>query len=121
MLLVPHLAAPVALAAASATVVLTGCSVSFGTEADAAGEPTRAVPAAQVAKRISDNLAAQVGSPPDEVECPGALPAEVGAYLRCSLTHDGETLGIDVSVTGVDAGGEVTFDLQVDDAPPDRH
>lgn len=117
MRFVRHLAAPVALVAASATVALAGCSVSFGTEADAVGETAGSLPAAQVAKRVSDNLAAQVGSPPDEVECPASLPAEVGAYLRCSLTHDGQTLGIDVSVTGVDANGEITFDLQVDDAP----
>jgi hypothetical protein len=89
-------------------LLATGCSFSLG-GADA-------VDAAEVAERSSDMLAEQIGEAPDEFTCPEDLPAEVGAEIRCELTHGGESLGVTVTTTEVD-GSDVQWDVQVDDAP----
>ncbi|MFC9085245.1 DUF4333 domain-containing protein [Nocardiopsis dassonvillei] len=85
----------------------TGCSFQFG---------TGAVDAGQVAERSSEMLAEQVGQTPDDFTCPEDLPAEVGAEIRCELTAGGQTLGVTVTTTSVD-GGDVQWDVEVDDAP----
>lgn len=51
-----------------------------------------------------------------EVTCPDDLTAEVGATTRCTLTAGGTELGVDVEVTEV-SGGDVSFDIQVDEQP----
>ncbi|WP_304452997.1 DUF4333 domain-containing protein [Nocardiopsis sp. YSL2] len=86
----------------------TGCSFDFSI-----GGPG-AVDAEQVAERSSEILAEQVGETPDEFTCPEDLPAEVGAEIRCELTHGGETLGVTVTTTSVE-GGDVQWDVVVDD------
>ncbi|PRX99886.1 uncharacterized protein DUF4333 [Allonocardiopsis opalescens] len=70
----------------------------------------------EVASQVSSELAAQVGYEPEEVTCPEDLPAEVGASIRCELTHEGTTLGVTVTASAVE-GGQVDFDIQVDDQP----
>lgn len=73
------------------------------------------VPQADVEQQVSDALAETVGQTPDSVDCPGDLPAEVGAEMRCTLTAGGESIGLTVTVTEVD-GNEVNFDIAVDEA-----
>jgi hypothetical protein len=68
----------------------------------------------QVASRVSDNLAQQVGQPPDSVTCPGSLKGVVGTTLRCELTNDSKKYGMTVTVTSVDIP-QVYFDYKVDD------
>lgn len=70
----------------------------------------------QVASQISDQLAQQVGHKPDSVTCPDNLKGTQGATLRCELTDQGQTYGVSVTVTGVQAG-DVLFDIKVDDQP----
>lgn len=70
----------------------------------------------QVAKEVSDQLAAQVGETPDSVTCPDNLKGTEGATLRCDLSSDGQTYGVTVTVTSVSAG-DVMFDFKVDDHP----
>ena len=70
----------------------------------------------QVAKLISDQLTQQVGKKPDAVTCPDNLKGNVGATLRCEATDGGQTYGVNVNVTSVDAG-DVKFDFKVDDQP----
>ncbi|MFD6949347.1 hypothetical protein A6A08_12655 [Nocardiopsis sp. TSRI0078] len=89
-------------------VLATGCSFSFGGPGS--------VDADQVAQRSSEMLAEQIGQAPDEFTCPEDLPAEVGAEVRCELTHGGESLGVTVTTTSVD-GDNVQWDVQVDETP----
>ena len=70
----------------------------------------------QVATSISDNVTQQVGSKPDSVICPDNLKGVAGATLRCKLVTGGQTYGVNVSVTGVDAG-TVDYHFVVDDQP----
>ncbi|MFI6575943.1 DUF4333 domain-containing protein [Nocardiopsis sp. NPDC050513] len=88
----------------------TGCSFNFSV-----GGPS-AVDADQVAERSSEMLAEEIGQTPDDLTCSEDLPAEVGAEIRCELTHGGETLGVTVTTTSVD-GDDVQWDVQVDEAP----
>jgi hypothetical protein len=67
----------------------------------------------KVASLISDKLA-QVSTRPDSVTCPDNLKGVQGATLRCQLTGGGETYGVNVTVTDVDAG-DVNFDFKLDD------
>jgi hypothetical protein len=70
----------------------------------------------QVAREISDKLAAQAGRRPDSVTCPDNLKGLQGATLRCQLDDGGQKWGVNVTVTNVDAG-DVSFDFKVDDSP----
>ena len=46
--------------------------------------------------------------------CPDNLKGTPGSTLRCELKDGGETYGVTVTVTNVDAG-DVHFDFKVDD------
>ncbi len=70
----------------------------------------------QVAAAISDNITQQGGTKPESVTCPDNLKGVAGATLRCKLVTDGKTYGVNVSVTGVDAG-TVDYHFVVDDQP----
>jgi hypothetical protein len=70
----------------------------------------------QVASAISDNVTQQVGAKPESVTCPDNLKGVQGATLRCKLVTGGNTYGVTVSVTGVDAG-TVDYHFVVDDQP----
>ena len=76
---------------------------------------TATVSSDDVAQQISDQLAAQVGTAPDSVTCPGDLAAEVGTTMTCELTADGQSLPVTVTVTSVE-GSTVNFDIQVADS-----
>lgn len=72
---------------------------------------------AQVATAISDNITQQFGTKPQSVTCPDNLKGVQGATLRCKLvTAEGQTYGVNVSVTGVDAG-TVDYHFVVDEQP----
>ena len=70
----------------------------------------------QVATSISDSLTQQVGTKPESVTCPDNLKGVQGATLRCRVVTGGENYGVNVSVTGVDAG-VVDYHFVVDDQP----
>ena len=89
-----------------ATLALAACS---------SGTPT--VDKDDLAKQVSDKLAASVGQTPKSVECPDDLVGKVGTTTTCTLTaEDGTTFGVTVTVTGVD-GSDVSYDAQVDQTP----
>jgi hypothetical protein len=69
-----------------------------------------------VASKLSDQLTEKVGRKPDSVTCPDNLKGTQGATLRCQLKDEGQTYGVTVTVTDVDAG-DVHFDFKVDDQP----
>jgi hypothetical protein len=93
-----------ALAALSAVLLLsTGC-----------GDSTPTVDRSDLESEVSDQLEQQVGTAPDDVECPGDLEGEVGRTMRCTLTAGTDEVGLEVKVTEID-GDDVSFDIQVDD------
>jgi len=65
---------------------------------------------------VSTQLEAEVGQAPDSVDCPDALPAEVDAEVRCTLTSGDTTFGLTLTVTSVE-NDEAVFDVVVDDEP----
>jgi hypothetical protein len=69
-----------------------------------------------VASKLSDQLTEKVGRKPDSVTCPDNLKGNQGATLRCDLKDGGQTYGVTVTVTDVDAG-DVHFDFKVDEQP----
>lgn len=78
-----------------------------------------AVPAADVAQSIREQLASEFGDPIDDVPdvtCPGDLPAEVDASIRCTLSDLDGDYTITVTVTSVD-GGKAFYNIEIDDAP----
>jgi uncharacterized protein DUF4333 len=94
----PYSAAPaafVSLALAPLVVGLAVCSTAVA--------QTVTVDKETVASAVSDQLAKQVGSPPDSVTCPEDLEGVVGTELRCELVADNATYGLTVTVTSVKA------------------
>jgi Domain of unknown function (DUF4333) len=63
-----------------------------------------------VANQIDAKVNERAGHNPDSVTCPGDLRAKVGAVLECQMTDNGQTSGVDVTVTSVD-GDNVNFDI----------
>jgi hypothetical protein len=106
----PHLAAAafVSLALAPLVVGLAGCSTAVA--------QTVPVDKETVASAVSDQLAKQVGRPPDSVTCPEDLEGVVGTELRCELVDGNNTYGLTVTVTSVE-GTSVNFNIAVDDQP----
>ncbi|OOC56868.1 MULTISPECIES: DUF4333 domain-containing protein [Nocardiopsis] len=84
-----------------------------GTGVEASGDT---VPAEQVVEQSVAQLEASVGRAPEDFSCPEGLPAEVGAEIRCNLVDGGMNYGVTVTTTSVD-GGDVQWDIQVDEEP----
>ncbi|MGZ6807688.1 MAG: DUF4333 domain-containing protein [Mycobacteriaceae bacterium] len=61
-----------------------------------------AVPHSAVESEISDQIQASGDSRPDSVSCPKSLKAEVGASMDCTVTSDGNSFPVTVTVTSVE-------------------
>lgn len=86
------------------TWALVACSDSGGVDRE------------ELEQTVKEKLAEEVGQTPKSIDCPEELKAELDASIRCTLTaEDGSEIGLTVTVTGVD-GGDVNFDIQVDDS-----
>jgi hypothetical protein len=59
---------------------------------------------------VATQITAQSGGRVTDVNCPGSLPAQVGAQMTCSGTIDGAPGQLQATVTSVD-GGTVAFDF----------
>jgi hypothetical protein len=101
-----------AIAAAAATIAVGGVGAALAPAAYA-----DSVDKSEVANQISNQLSQQVGHNPASVSCPRDLVATMGATLRCNATDAGQTYGVTVTVTNVDAAGNVGFDFKVDSQP----
>ena len=77
------------------------------------GSGTKAVDKHAVEQGAKNALAQQVGRAPQSISCPKNLDAKVGASERCTLTDNGTTVGMTVTVTKVHGGG-VTYTVAVD-------
>ena len=91
---------------ASAVLVLTGCGAD-------------SIPAEEVADEAATLLEREVGVRP-QIVCPDAVPAEVGASTRCTLTagDDPTEYGVTVTVAAVE-DGEPEYSVEVDREPLD--
>ncbi|WP_406144962.1 DUF4333 domain-containing protein [Streptomyces sp. NBC_01012] len=100
------------LSALAAGVLLAGCSgsVSIGNS-----EPKMA--SDKLADTVAEKLASTMNQPKPDITCPDDLVGKVDTTTRCTLNaEDGSTLGVTVTVTGVD-GEKISFDIKADDTP----
>ncbi|WP_067853699.1 DUF4333 domain-containing protein [Nocardia shimofusensis] len=91
---------------ALACLTAAGCSVNIGSS-------TPTVEETDLERSVTQTLADQVGQEPENVDCPDDLKGEVGAVMECSLTADGVTRTMTVTVTSVE-GDTVNYDIEVD-------
>lgn len=96
------------------TTTDAGTDTTEDATADDTGSDAPALAQADVEQQVSDQLAAQVGQTPDDITCPGDLPAEVGATMTCLLTAGTDTIDVYLTVTAVD-GMDVGYDIKVAD------
>ncbi|MDN5727249.1 MAG: DUF4333 domain-containing protein [Propionibacteriales bacterium] len=78
------------------------------------GLMTPKVTKADVEQQISTQLQQQVGTTPEKIECPGDLEGKVGTTMTCKLTHQGQSLDVNLNVTAVE-NNTVKFDIKVAD------
>ena len=107
----PDLAAPAAFVSLALSPLVVGLAVCSTAIAQIV-----TVDKETVASAVSDQLAKQVGGPPDSVTCPADLEGVVGTQLRCELVAGNDTYGLTVTVTSV-KGTNVNFNIAVDDQP----
>ena len=94
------------------TLAIISVTLMLGATACGSGS----VSTADLEAEVSVQLEQLVGQAPDSVDCPDALPAEVDAEVRCTLTSGDTTFGLTLTVTSVE-DGKALFDVVVDDAP----
>lgn len=92
------------VAVAATSMAVAGCSFSVGSN------QTASVAKSDVADQISDKVNEKAGHKPQSVTCPDDLKATVGASVDCHMTYDGQTYGVNATVTSVD-GSKVNFDI----------
>jgi hypothetical protein len=93
-----------ALVSVVAATLVAGCSFSVGSNGP------KTVAKGDVADQISAKVNEKAGHKPQSVTCPDDLKATVGASLDCQMTDDGQTYGVNVTVTSVE-GDKVNFDI----------
>ena len=94
------------------TLAIISVTLMLGATACGSGS----VSTADLEAEVSAQLEQLVGQAPDSVDCPDALPAEVDAEVRCTLTSGDTMFGLTLTVTSVE-DGKALFDVVVDDAP----
>jgi Domain of unknown function (DUF4333) len=77
------------------------------------------LPLVDVVATVSGDFQDQVGHPPGQVNCPGDLAGQVGAFERCSILDNGKHYTADVTVTAVN-GNRITTRDSIDEegSPP---
>jgi hypothetical protein len=93
-------------------LALVGCTVNVGTPS---------LSSTEVEEQATAALAESQGIPLEQMpplECPGDLPAEIGASIVCVLgdATQGNTYDVTITVETVD-GTDVGFDISVADMP----
>jgi hypothetical protein len=112
MLIIRLPAATSILSAVAAAALLVGCSASAGVE-----KSTPKLSADKLSDTVAEKLAATTGQAKPNITCPDDLEGKVDTTTRCKLTaDDGSTLGVTVTVTGVD-GNKINFDVKADNTP----
>ncbi|HKI41452.1 MAG: DUF4333 domain-containing protein [Mycobacterium sp.] len=103
--MVPSIVRTVLVSAAAGSLMATAgaCSCSVGTSSHTVGK-------SDVASQITSKMTDAAGNKPDTVNCPGDLPAKVGAQLNCDMKVKNQNFNVNVTVTSVD-GDNVKFDM----------
>lgn len=84
--------------------VATVTSVEGGTANYSFTTEPRPVAKALLDQKIAEQISQQAGALIDSAACAGDLPPEVGGTVRCTVTGEGETFDVDVTVTTVERG-----------------
>jgi hypothetical protein len=87
-----------------------GLMASAGACSCSIGSSSHSVSKSDVAGRITSKMTDAAGDKPDSVNCPGDLPAKVGAQLNCEMKVKDRTFNVNVTVTSVN-GSDVKFDM----------
>jgi uncharacterized protein DUF4333 len=87
-----------------------GLMASAGACSCSIGSSSHSVSKGDVASQITSKLTDAAGNKPDSVNCPGDLPATVGAQLNCEMKVKNQTFNVNVTVTSVN-GSDVKFDM----------
>jgi hypothetical protein len=90
-----------AIPAILAGLLLTGCQLGSTGLSEEKLEET-----------LADQVTEEVGTAPDEIDCPGGLDGENGATQTCTLRTGTDELDVEVEVTSVE-GDTVNFDWEV--------
>ncbi len=78
---------------------------------------TASVSSSELSEQAQAALTQQDGQPAPPVDCPGDLPAEVGAKITCTISDGTTKYEVYITVTSVEDGDQVKFDVQVADTP----
>ena len=96
-----------------AAVLLAGCSFSTG-----GGTPTET--RSKIAELAKGALTEEVGQEPDELDCgDGTVEVVEDEVVDCTLTHDGVTYAVTVTIVDVD-GTDYRIEAVVADQPIDQ-
>lgn len=90
------------IAIAALSLALTGCTGSVDDD--------------ELESTISSKLEEQVGTAPDEVDCPDDLPGKKGAKMTCILRVEGQSIDVKVNVTSVE-DGDINYSYEVAKQP----
>ena len=93
----------VSAAAAGLMASAGACSCSIGSSSHSVGKSA-------IAGAITSKMTDAAGNKPDSVNCPGDLPAKVGAQLNCEMKVKSQTFNVNVTVTSAN-GNDVKFDI----------
>jgi hypothetical protein len=74
------------------------------------------VPKADVEQQAMKTLSATVGKESPPITCPGNLKAKVGTTMTCSISLDGKTHDVTITVTGIE-GTNAKFNVEVASNP----
>lgn len=77
-----------------------------------AGIASASMSADEVQQMISSQLAAQAGTPPAAVDCPGELATDIGSSITCAVTIGDETRGVTITVVSTD-NGQLNFSMKM--------
>lgn len=90
-----------------AALALAGCKGSVEVKSD----PPR-LSEKKVEQEVTRSLTEEVGTAPDDIDCPGDLEGVKGTTMTCVLTAGEDHLDVAVEVTSVE-GSHIRFSAQV--------
>ncbi len=84
-----------------AAALLTGCQFGSTSLSEESLEET-----------LTEQVTQEIGTEPDEIDCPGGVDGEEGATQTCTLVAGEDQLDVDVEVTSVE-GDTINLDWEV--------
>ena len=93
----------------SANIICCALTLLVGTVG--CSNPPKTVTKEDVANQIKQKKWDEAGNKPESVSCPIDLRPVVGAKVVCEMTINGQTVFVDVTVSGID-GDNVELDMR---------